>query len=203
MTSPVESKYLEIQQARIHYLETGWGDRPSVLLLHGRSFNAQTWHDLGTLSLLAQHNYKAFAVDFPGFGQSDEPNGDLQNFLTALLDGLKLNRPVVVSPSMSGAYSLPLVAAHHPRLAGFVAVAPVSIPSFATELRDNPLSTLAIWGSDDTIVPVEQADELCRVMLNARKVVLPGAGHACYMGAPAEFHDHLLRFLQECHTGEA
>lgn len=44
----------------------------------------------------------------------------------------------------------------------------------------------------------EQARRLCRLMPNARLVVLEEAGHACYMRATAEFHRHLLAFVAGC-----
>jgi hypothetical protein len=45
MTTTVESKYITLQQAQIHYLEMGQPDWPSVLFLHGASFSAQTLRD--------------------------------------------------------------------------------------------------------------------------------------------------------------
>jgi abhydrolase domain-containing protein 14 len=84
-------------------------------------------------------------------------------------------------------------------LAGFVPVAPVGIAALETQLRSVELPTLGIWGSNDGIVPVEQGHLIARLMPNATLVILPEAGHACYMRATAEFHDHLLRFLERCY----
>jgi pimeloyl-ACP methyl ester carboxylesterase len=195
METPIESKYITLQQARIHYLEAGLAEGPPVLLLHGASFSAQTWRELGTLALLAQQGYRAIAVDLPGFGLSEPTSLLPLGFLLELIEGLKLGQPVLVSPSMS----FPLVAAHPDKLKGFVPVAPVGISSYEKELQGNALATLAIWGSNDRIVPVEQAERLCKVMTNARLVILPNAGHACYMRATTEFHTHLLGFVQECY----
>ena len=192
----IESKKTTIQRARIHYLETGPPGSDSVLLLHGASFSAQTWKELGTLTLLAEQEFRAVAVDLPGFGQSESLSGTTGAFLLELIDHLDLKRPVLVSPSMSGQYSLPLVANQPGKLAGFVPVAPVGIPYFEKQLQGVILPTLAIWGSDDRIVPVEQADRLCQLMPNAEKIILENAGHACYMRATAEFHDHLVKFIK-------
>jgi abhydrolase domain-containing protein 14 len=198
MEAMVVSKFVTIQTARIHYLEAGLPDSPGVLFLHGASFSAQTWQELDTLTFLAQQSYRAVAVDLPGFGQSEQLSAQPEDFLIALMGQLDLIRPILVSPSMSGRYSLPLVAHHPERLAGFVPVAPVGIPSFEGQLKGNPLPTLAIWGSNDQIVPVEQADRLCRLMPKAQKVILAEAGHACYMRATVEFHQHLLQFVDRC-----
>ena len=115
-----------------------------------------------------------------------------------LMEQLTLGRPVLVSPSMSGGYSLPLVARHPDKLCGFVAVAPVRISRYEPELVGNQLPTLALWGSDDRIVPLEQAERLVRALPNARLVVLEDAGHACYLQATAEFHRHLIQFVAAC-----
>jgi pimeloyl-ACP methyl ester carboxylesterase len=191
--------YIAIQNAHIHYLKVGQPGRLPVLLLHGTSFSAQTWRDLGTLELLAQNNYQAIAIDLPGFGKSQPAAGEPHNFLSELLDALQLDPPVLISPSMSGRFSLPVVVSHPQKLRGFVAVAPIDIPRFKTQLKNNPLPALAIWGSDDHIIPVAHADLLCQLMPNAEKVILADAGHACYMRATPAFHHHVLRFLEQCY----
>ena len=195
------SQYVTVQQIRIHYLQAGGSDQPVVLLLHGASFSAQTWQDLGTLALLAGQGYRAVAVDLPGFGQSEPGKPDQpEAFLAEVMEQLTLDRPVLVSPSMSGGYSLPLVARHPEKLHGFVAVAPVSIARYEPELAGNQLPTLALWGGDDRIVPLEQAERLVRALPKARLVVLENAGHACYLQATAEFHQHLTQFVAACYA---
>ncbi len=197
----VASQYVTVQQIRIRYLEAGTSGLSTVLFLHGASFSARTWQDLGTLDLLAGQGYRAVAVDLPGFGQSGSGNPDQpEAFLAELMEQLNLDRPVLVSPSMSGGYSLPLVARHPNKLSGFVAVAPVAIARYVPELAGNQLPTLALWGSDDHIVPLEQAERLVRAMPNARLVVLENAGHACYLQATAEFHQHLTEFVAACYV---
>ncbi len=197
--SAITSQYVTVQQIRIHYLEAGGSSQPAVLLLHGASFSAQTWQDLGTLSLLAGHGYRAVAVDLPGFGQSEPGNPDqLEAFLAELMEQLAIDRPVLVSPSMSGGYSMPLVARQPEKLGGVVAVAPVGIARYEPELAGNQLPTLAVWGGDDRIVPLDQAERLVRAMPKARLVVLENAGHACYLQATAEFHRHLTHFVAAC-----
>jgi abhydrolase domain-containing protein 14 len=197
------TSFLMLQQARIHSLEMGASDGPGVLFLHGASFSAQTWHELGTLAFLAQHGYRAIAVDLPGFGQSEAGGFTPLEFLLELLEQLRLERPILVSPSMSGNYSFPLVVNYPDKLAGFVAVAPVGISTYKQQLRGNPLPTLAIWGSNDQIVPVEQADLLCQLLPHARKIILADAGHACYLRATTAFHTHVLQFAQECSGNKA
>jgi pimeloyl-ACP methyl ester carboxylesterase len=181
----------------IHYLEVGSAtDSVTVLLLHGASFSAQTWLELGTLEQLASLGYRAVAVDLPGFGKSGHSPLTGAPFVLDLMQHLAIDRPIVVSPSMSGRYSLPLVAQHAHLLSGYVAIAPVGITQYAAQLQGIELPTLALWGSLDRTIPIEQADLLVRSMPNARKVVLENAGHACYMRSTDEFHTQLIGFIQ-------
>ena len=194
----INSKYIQIQGVRIHYLEAGEPTAIPVLFLHGASFSAQTWQDIGSLKLLAEKGYRAVAVDLPGYGSSQSISGSRPEFLRELIEELKLNQPILVSPSMSGSYSLPFIVKYSAMLRGFVPIAPVGISTFANQLQGISLPTLAIWGSNDRIVPVAEADIFLQMMPNAQKVILLDAGHACYMRATDEFHDVLTKFVVGC-----
>ena len=200
MDTKINSQCLELENARIHYLETGQKNSASVLLLHGASFTAQTWEEIGTLELLTTGGYRAVAVDIPGYGRSQRISVSRFGFLREILNNLNLNFPILVSPSMSGGYSLPFVINYGDRLGGFVAVSPVGIERFQDELKGIKLPTLAIWGSNDRIVPVAQADLLVKLMPNAQKVILTDAGHACYIKKTEQFHKHLIKFLDSCRS---
>ena len=76
-----------------------WDSLPqSVLLLHGASFKAETWRQIGTLDILPKEGYHAVAVDLPGFGDSA---GSLENldarqrklWIGQLLTALEIERP--------------------------------------------------------------------------------------------------------------
>lgn len=54
-------------------------------------------------------------------------------FLDRVLQELSMQRPVLISPSMSGRFSLPFLLAHGDRLAGFVPIAPVGTKDFTAE----------------------------------------------------------------------
>ncbi|MEQ8996324.1 MAG: alpha/beta hydrolase [Coleofasciculus sp. B1-GNL1-01] len=196
MDITIQSQSLPIQGATIHYREAGNPTAPSVLFLHGASFSSQTWQDIGSLKLLAENGYRAVAIDLPGYGQSQEISGSPEAFLREFIVQLNLPKPILVSPSMSGNYSLPFLGKHPDMLKGFVAVAPVGISRLSSQLQRIELPILAIWGSNDNIVPVAQADKLLQAIPTGKKVILAEAGHACYMNKTDEFHHHLLEFIQ-------
>jgi pimeloyl-ACP methyl ester carboxylesterase len=51
------------------------------------------------------------------------------------------------------------------------------------------------WGEKDRVVPLGHADVLAAGIAGAKKVVLAGARHPCYLDVPEVFHAELLRFL--------
>jgi len=193
-TPAVVSKELRFNGARIHYLEAGEG--PPVLLLHGQRFSAETWRELGTLELLARQGYRAVALDLPGYGGSEPSVEPPERFLASVLPLLADSPIAVVSPSMSGRFSFPLLVRRPGFVAGFVAVAPVGIQENLASVRGMDLPALLIWGENDKVVPLRAARALGEALPNSRQVVLKGAGHPSYLDATADFHRELLLFLR-------
>ena len=68
---------------------------------------------------------------------------------------------------------------------------------FRDRLGDVNCPTLVVWGSDDNIVPVEDADEFERLIPNARKVILDDTGHVPMLERPETFNDLVVDFLAE------
>ncbi len=192
----VEERQFSIDGATIHYLEAGKKTGQDILFLHGMKFSAQTWNDLGTLAFFESKGFHPVAVDLPGFGKSDDLPMEKDEILRMLMDRLGVSKPFIVAPSFSGGYSFPVVVDDHARLSGFVAVAPTNIPDHVERLSGNPLPALVVWGSNDEVVPIENADLLCRSMTNNAKIVFEGAGHPCYMTETEAFHSHLLEFFR-------
>jgi abhydrolase domain-containing protein 14 len=193
----LESRWLDVEGAKVHYLIEGRQTGQPIVLLHGASFTSETWKKIATIKALADAGYLVYALDLPGFGQSAPSQGLARGWLKSALDLLKLERPVIVSPSMSGSYSLPLATEHPERIAAFVAVAPVGILKYEQALPRIEAPVLAVWGENDTLIPQSQADLLVRSVKRGRKVIIAGGSHAPYMTDPAAFHAELLKFLGE------
>jgi abhydrolase domain-containing protein 14 len=192
-----QSRFVEIKSGRVHYLIEGSEEGRPVVLLHGASFTSETWKQIGTMKGLAQTGYLVYSFDLPGFGESSSSTANHRTWLRDLLDLLNIDRPVVVSPSMSGRYALPFVIETPEKVSGFVAVAPVAITEYKDRLREITAPVLAVWGENDTLIPQAQADLLVRSVENGRKVIIAGGSHAPYMSDPTTFNSELLTFLTE------
>ncbi len=192
----IESFEIKLSGKSVHLLGAGDPGAPTVLLLHGMRFSAETWRELGTLELLARQGFHALALDLPGFGESEPSELDPSKVLSSLLP-LVTERPVViVSPSMSGRFSFPLVVDRPAYAAGFVPVAPAAIDRYLPRLEGSRVPTLIFWGGDDRLIPVAQGEQLNRAMPASQLIVLEGASHPCYLDKPLEFHRELLQFLR-------
>jgi len=98
---------------------------PPVILLHGAAFSSATWVETRTLDALSSSNIRGVAIDLPGFGKSRsvQKPSDTIGYLNEFYPEEKF---VLVSPSMSGTYSVPFLKEKGTeRLAGYVPVAPV------------------------------------------------------------------------------
>ncbi len=110
---------------RISTLAAGGG--VPVLLIHGLGATKASF--LPTLAALAPE-YRAIAVDLPGFGDSDKPlRGayDAPYFaraMIALLDALEIERAHVVGNSMGGRVALELGLSHPERVGRLALLAP-------------------------------------------------------------------------------
>ncbi|KAH0630025.1 hypothetical protein JD844_012586 [Phrynosoma platyrhinos] len=118
-------------------------------------------------------------------------------FLQQIFKELGLQKPVLISSSMSGHYSIPFLLTSGEQLRGFVPIAPVGTKEFTTQqYQQVKTPTLIIYGEHDTGLGTQSLQSLQQIP-KSNVVMLPGAGHACYLDKPQEFHKALLNFLSE------
>ena len=192
---PVHST-VTIADTEIFCRRSGKGNGRAVLLFHGKRFSSQNWEELNTLDFLASKGFDAIAVDLPGYGQSPEADIAITEILPEILDALKLDAPIIVAPSFSGLYTLPVIAEKPGAFSGCVAAAPLGVPENAEALEGCKVPFLIIWGDDDPIVPVENAELLSDVVDRSEALILAGGGHPTYINCTGEFHSRMLEFIE-------
>ncbi|XP_072238083.1 putative protein-lysine deacylase ABHD14B [Leuresthes tenuis] len=201
------SVQLEICKASLFYRqsEPATGEaKMSVLLLHGIRFSSENWLNIGTLETLAKAGCRAVTIDLPGLGQSKSAKapaavGELApaGFLKEVCEQLSLNPVVVISPSLSGMYSLPFLLQHQALVQAYVPVAPICTDKFTAEQYQSvKVPTLIVYGDQDTQLGEVSLRNLSN-LANHSVVVMKGAGHPCYLDDPDTWHKALIDFLHQ------
>jgi pimeloyl-ACP methyl ester carboxylesterase len=68
---------------------------------------------------------------------------------------------------------------------------------FRDRLGNVKVPVLLVWGREDNLVPVKDADEFERLIPNARKVIFEDTGHVPMLERPQTFDDLVVDFLAE------
>jgi len=194
----IASHFFTVDGKQVHYLSAGPESKKEIVLLHGASFSSATWQKIGTLEALAAAGYHAFAIDLPGYGQSESGTLSPEKWMGELFDQLKVRSPILLAASMSGGYALPFVTSQPARIAGYVAVAPVGIPVHREHLHSITAPVLAVWGEHDNLIPISDAELLVKSVKQGQLTVIKGGTHAPYMSEPELFNQKLLEFAATC-----
>ena len=189
---------LSIKGLRIRYLKKGTGI--SVVLLHGYSFYAETWVEVGLFDKLAG-DYCVYSFDMPygAKSRSDkfraENRDEYADFLNTMLKELTIENPILIGASISGEVTLRyLIRGYSARAA--VVIGPVGIRILGNQLGRISIPLLAIWGEKDTISPPADSKILESHVKNAEIRFIDGADHPCYLDKPEKFKDIVIDFLQ-------
>ncbi len=116
-------RFVELDGVRVHYIARGRG-RP-VVLLHGNGAMAEEFVISGLVDHLADR-YRVIAVDRPGFGHTERPRHRAwtptaqAELLHAVLERLKVDRPVIDAHSWGTLVALALAIADRRDLRGLL-----------------------------------------------------------------------------------
>uniref|UniRef100_H2YH99 Protein ABHD14A n=1 Tax=Ciona savignyi TaxID=51511 RepID=H2YH99_CIOSA len=193
--------YVTVNGLCVYYREFGANlsdSNGTVLLLHGMRFSSKTWKDLGTLERLEKLKYRAIAVDLPGYGQSKDTKvpAEKGKFIADLCDQLSIDRPIVISPSMSGEYSLQFLHEFgNLKIKAYIPIAPVSTEKYSNEDYSNVKTpTFIVFGANDAMLGEQSLNNL-RKIPGSKIFKMADAGHACYLDQPDLWHQYLEEIL--------
>ncbi|CAB3770036.1 alpha/beta hydrolase [Burkholderia puraquae] len=125
LTQAQTSRTVKTRDWQLHYHEAGSGH--PVILLHGSGPGATGWSNFsGNIDALAKQ-FHVYAVDMPGWGQSDPATVDQLDHVDAaiqFMDALGIERAAFVGNSMGGQTSLRLATEHPERITHLVTMGP-------------------------------------------------------------------------------
>ena len=185
-----------------------------ILLLHGAAFTSQTWVDrvetLVTLAALGNRlveetadwrlkiMFRVIALDLPGYGRTGGrvAGSKRGEYLSSLISQLSPEKPpVVVSPSMSGSFVVPLLRQSAEKVSAWVPVAPVSTRDGRTFFPSLDIPTMIVYGELDTSLGLTSAEDLQLIPSSTEPQILPGAKHPAYLDQPQLWHQLLYNFI--------
>mmetsp|Transcript_20684 Transcript_20684/g.25701 ORF Transcript_20684/g.25701 Transcript_20684/m.25701 type:complete len:172 (+) Transcript_20684:272-787(+) len=155
-----------------------------------------TWQWVGVLDALALANFRAIAVNLPGYGFSSKTQaGGKDHFLYDFIDALRLTgtKVCLIAASMGGTYAMPYILQHQHLVAGYVTAAGLLSKDLPPSLN---VHTLFIYGDQD---PRLDADSSARTHFsNSQLTIFKDAPHPCYLrdlDATNEFTALVLSFV--------
>ncbi len=146
---------------------------------------------------MASLGHKVIAIDLPGYGQSGRFGGHKGQFLEQLIQTLVPGiKPVLVSPSMSGTFSLPLLNRNQDLLCGYIPVAPVATSTFPkTFFQTLSVPTMIVYGDKDTGLGVTSAQHLAEIPTSTEPQILTNSRHPAYLDQPEVWHQLIFNFM--------
>lgn len=187
---------VEINDTPINTLQAGDFSGPTLLFLHGKAFQAETWLELGTLQAAVDAGYSILALDLPGFGKSPEATVEPEKVINDLMQSAGIKKAIVVGPSMGGKIALEFSLDNPEKIAGLVLIGAVGVEENLDRLPQLPPSTLIVWGEKDHISDPANGVLLHESVPGSKLVVFEGAKHPCYLEQPDHWHKTLMNFAQ-------
>ena len=128
-SSAPNSHFTTLDGTKIHYVDYGKGD-DALVLIHGWTMNVDNWRD--QIPDLAKQ-YRVIAVDLPGHGKSDKPEGtySMEYFARAVdaaMQDARVKRGVLVGHSMGTPVARQFYRKYPAKTLGVVAVDGVLAP---------------------------------------------------------------------------
>ena len=115
--------YADTPMGQVHYRLAGEGEGPTLLLLHQTPWSMIQFAEIQTC--LAEMGIRSLAIDTPGYGMSDAPEGkptiaEYADNVVPVLDRLGIDRVIVAGHHTGAAIATAFAAAHPERTAGLL-----------------------------------------------------------------------------------
>ena len=190
-----EDKTVQINGSPIHTIRAGDHTGSTVLFLHGKAFQAETWKELGTLEAVLRAGFSIIALDLPGFGKSPESPLTPEQVIGGVMDEAGLKKIVLAGPSMGGKIAMEFCLDNPEKIAGLVLLGAVGVEENRDRLPQLPAETLILWGENDQISDPKNGALLEQSIPGSKRIIFKDAKHPCYLEQPKLWHESLLNFV--------
>jgi pimeloyl-ACP methyl ester carboxylesterase len=184
-----------LRAGELAVLEAGDPGTPAVLLLHGSLSSSGMWR--AYVPALAP-SFHVLAPDLPA-GTAPEVEAQADR-IGELLDALGAADPAAVGHGSGGGAAAVLAARGRVRTLVLVGASGID-DELAEALARREVPTLLVWGEEDEVVPVAEAERLQDRIPTAALAVLPGCGHLVAEDAAPTVATLLVEFLRSRHLG--
>ena len=155
---PYESRFVEVDGVRMHYVEQGTGD--PILFLHGNPTSSYLWRNV--IPFVSGEG-RAIAVDLVGFGRSDKPESgytfqEHYAYLEGFIEALALEDLTLVVHDWGSALGLHYAANHSDNVRGVAMMEAITPPAF-------PMPSLAAMGPYEDTFRAFRDPEMGRALL--------------------------------------
>jgi pimeloyl-ACP methyl ester carboxylesterase len=137
------SRFVNVDGARVHYQEFGDASKPPIILIHGYTASVYVWKTVAPM--LADAGFHVIAVDLIGFGYSEKPSWfdySIQaqaRMVSRFMNRLGIGRATICGSSYGGAVALNLTLDYPESVEKLVLVDAVC----NNDPKDHPLLKLA------------------------------------------------------------
>ncbi|MCL2584430.1 MAG: alpha/beta fold hydrolase [Streptosporangiales bacterium] len=133
LTAESTSRFIDLPSGTMHYNEAGEGH--PLILIHGSGAGASGWSNFNPNIEALAENFRVFAIDVIGWGQSDAVkdnvfNGPVQ--VIEFMDALGLDKAALVGNSMGGIIAIAAAARYKDRVSHLITMGPgafMGVPS--------------------------------------------------------------------------
>ncbi len=165
---PYESRFVEVNGHRLHYIDEGEGD--TFLFLHGNPTSMYLWRNV--MRYVAPHG-RIVAVDNIGFGKSDQPT-DLDytyqthyDYISKFIEKQKLKKIILVIHDWGSVLGLQYAMEHSRNVRGVVFMEAIIPPAF-------PMSGLDQFGPAGGLFGQFRQEESGKELLIEQNVFIEG-----------------------------
>lgn len=201
----VNENTIELNGKKLFYLSYERGNQRSFILLHDSKETSQSWANIDALRKIGQWGYNVYAVDYPGFGKSEENNiynfgsdpAKGARFIKDFSEKLYLYSLYIIAPSVSAGSALKAIIDYPDIVNTSIIIGGLGIDHILNELYKINKPVLILWGGNDNIVPISHGMRYHDLIASSKFIKIDNAKHCVQLDKPEQFFNAIKKYLSE------